>query len=356
MARGRVEMGRPVHNKHRALPARINFFSSLTQHESGFVSGLKRGLVRMNQLEQLSTMTVVVADSGDIAAIRQLKPTEATTNPSLILQASQQAEYAELLQQALAKTADLESACEQVTVNFGREILRHIPGRVSTEIDADLSFDRQASVEKAWRIIDRYQAAGVDKERVLIKLAATWQGIQAAAELEKAGIHCNLTLVFSLTQAKACADAGVTLISPFVGRILDWYKQHFPEQDFSGAADPGVRSVQSIYQYYKNHQINTVVMGASFRSAEQIRQLAGCDLLTIAPNLLQQLQASTEPLPRLLVPTPATAKLDHSALSESQFLWQLNEDAMASDKLAEGIRKFAVDQRKLAQLLQHLSH
>lgn len=310
----------------------------------------------MNQLEQLSKMTVVVADSGDIAAIQQLQPTEATTNPSLILQASQQPEYQHLLHNALKDNkTDLDAACEQVTVNFGCEILRHIPGRVSTEIDARLSFDTQASVAKALSIIERYRAAGVDSNRVLIKLAATWQGIQAAAQLEKLGIHCNLTLIFSLAQAKACADAGVTLISPFVGRILDWYKQNQPEQDFSGARDPGVLSVKTIYNHYKNHGISTVVMGASFRNVDQIRQLAGCDLLTIAPNLLLQLKDSTDPLPAALqlqtTQKPATAK----ALSQADFLWQLNEDAMATEKLAEGIRKFAVDQRKLEQLLQNLN-
>lgn len=310
----------------------------------------------MNQLEQLSKVTVVVADSGDIAAIEQLQPTEATTNPSLILQASQQADYQHLLVSALkGNEQDIAAACEQVTVNFGCEILRHIPGRVSTEIDARLSFDTEASVAKALSIIGRYRAAGVDSNRVLIKLAATWQGIQAAARLEKLGIHCNLTLIFSLAQAKACADAGVTLISPFVGRILDWYKQNQPEQDFSGDKDPGVISVKTIYNHYKNHGIPTVVMGASFRNVDQIRQLAGCDLLTIAPNLLLQLKDSTDPLPAALQPvstqSPATAK----ALSQAEFLWQLNEDAMATEKLAEGIRKFAVDQRKLEQLLHHLA-
>ncbi|MDX3773392.1 transaldolase [Chromatiaceae bacterium AAb-1] len=306
----------------------------------------------MNQLEQLRQMTVVVADSGDIAAIRQLQPIDATTNPSLILQASMLPQYQHLLSDALQGNAtDIDAACEQVTVNFGCEILRHIPGRVSTEIDAQLSFDTAASVSKALSIIERYSAAGVDKSRILIKLAATWQGIQAAAQLEQQGIHCNLTLVFSLAQAKACADAGVTLISPFVGRILDWYKQQYPQQDFTGAKDPGVQSVQSIFQYYKQHQIKTVVMGASFRNVEQVRQLAGCDLLTIAPNLLQQLQDSDEALPRQLQAAPQLDAPASVPLTEAEFLWQLNEDAMATEKLAEGIRKFAVDQRKLAQLL-----
>jgi transaldolase len=306
----------------------------------------------MNQLEQLRQMTVVVADSGDIDAIRRLQPIDATTNPSLILQAGMQAQYRPLLNAALQQHRnDLNAACEQVTVNFGVEILRHIPGRVSTEIDAHLSFDTGASVDSALRIIERYQAAGIAPQRVLIKLAATWQGIQAAAQLEKQGIHCNLTLLFSLAQAKACADAGVTLISPFVGRILDWYKQNQPTQDFSGANDPGVQSVQRIYQYYKQHGINTVVMGASFRNVEQIRRLAGCDLLTIAPNLLQELAATGAPLAAALQMPQQQATAAVKPLSAAEFLWQLNEDAMATEKLAEGIRKFAVDQRKLAQLL-----
>jgi transaldolase len=306
----------------------------------------------MNQLEQLRQLTVVVADSGDIDAVRQLQPTDATTNPSLILQAGMQPQYQHLLVNALQQhRSDISAACEQVTVNVGAEILRYIPGRVSTEIDAHLSFNTAASVDSALRIIERYQAAGVAAERVLIKLAATWQGIRAAAQLEQQGIHCNLTLLFSLTQAKACADAGVTLISPFVGRILDWYKQQQPEQDFSGENDPGVQSVKRIYQYYKQHGIATVVMAASFRNVEQIRQLAGCDLLTIAPNLLQQLAADTAPLPPALQKPATRAVNTPAALGEADFLWQLNEDAMATEKLAEGIRKFAVDQRKLAQLL-----
>lgn len=306
----------------------------------------------MNQLEQLRQLTVVVADSGDIDAVRQLQPTDATTNPSLILQAGMQPQYQHLLVNALQQhRSDISAACEQVTVNVGAEILRYIPGRVSTEIDAHLSFNTAASVDSALRIIERYQAAGVPAERVLIKLAATWQGIRAAAQLEQQGIHCNLTLLFSLTQAKACADAGVTLISPFVGRILDWYKQQQPEQDFSGENDPGVQSVKRIYQYYKQHGIATVVMAASFRNVEQIRQLAGCDLLTIAPNLLQQLAADTAPLPPALQKPATRAVNTPAALGEADFLWQLNEDAMATEKLAEGIRKFAVDQRKLAQLL-----
>lgn len=309
----------------------------------------------MNQLEKLRRLTTVVADTGDIDAIRLLQPTEATTNPSLILQASQQATFRHLLLNACqAHPGDVAAAAELVTVNFGAEILKYIPGRVSTEIDARLSFDCAASVAKAQRIIGLYAAKGIAKSRVLIKLAATWPGIQAAAALEKQGIACNLTLVFSLAQAKACADAQVTLISPFVGRILDWYKKQQPDTDFSGANDPGVQSVQQIYQHYKSHGINTVVMGASFRNVDQIRQLAGCDLLTIAPDLLNQLQASEASLPRQLQPDVIQAPATASPLTEAEFLWQLNEDAMACEKLAEGIRKFAVDQIKLEQLLQQL--
>ncbi len=309
----------------------------------------------MNQLEQLRSLTTVVADTGDIGAIQQLQPTEATTNPSLILQASQLPQYQSLLLDACRAHPDsIAAIAEQVTVNFGAEILQHIPGRVSTEIDARLSFDTDASVRKALSIIARYAAKGIDKSRVLIKLAATWQGIQAAAELEQQGIACNLTLVFSLAQAKACADAKVTLISPFVGRILDWYKKQQPAADFSGAADPGVQSVRQIYQHYKSHGIRTVVMGASFRHIDQIRQLAGCDLLTIAPDLLNQLQASDALLPRQLQPDVAPPATPTQPLTEAEFLWQLNEDAMACEKLAEGIRKFAVDQYKLELLLQQL--
>ena len=309
----------------------------------------------MNQLEQLRSLTTVVADTGDIAAIQQLQPTEATTNPSLILQASQLPQYQPLLLDACRAHPDsIAAISEQVTVNFGAEILKHIPGRVSTEIDARLSFDCAASVAKAHSIIARYAAKGIDKSRVLIKLAATWPGIQAAAELEQQGIACNLTLVFSLAQAKACADAKVTLISPFVGRILDWYKKQQPAADFSGALDPGVQSVRQIYQHYKSHGIGTVVMGASFRNIDQIRQLAGCDLLTIAPDLLNQLQAADAPLPRQLQPDVVGAPAAATPLTEAEFLWQLNEDAMACEKLAEGIRKFAVDQIKLEQLLSQL--
>ena len=248
----------------------------------------------------------------------------------------------------------VEGAMRLVAVDVGTAISKLVPGRVSTEVDARLSFDTEASVAKALSIIGRYRAAGVDSNRVLIKLAATWQGIQAAARLEKLGIHCNLTLIFSLAQAKACADAGVTLISPFVGRILDWYKAS-TGQDYTAETDPGVISVHEIYRFYKQHGFKTVVMGASFRNVEQIRQLAGCDLLTIAPNLLLQLKDSTEPLPAALQPQTTQSPATPKALSQAEFLWQLNEDAMATEKLAEGIRKFAVDQRKLEQLLQNLN-
>ena len=305
----------------------------------------------MNPLEQLKHMTTVVADSGDIDAIRRLQPRDATTNPSLILQAAAQPQYRHLL--SIAKTAypaDINAACEQVTVNVGVEILRHIPGRVSTEIDAHLSFDTSASVDSALRIIERYQAAGIAPQRVLIKLAATWQGIQAAAQLEKQGIHCNLTLLFSLAQAKACADAGVTLISPFVGRILDWYKAS-TGLDYSAETDPGVLSVREIYRFYKQHGFATVVMGASFRNTGEVLALAGCDRLTISPALLAELSQMQGEL-TVHLQDNAERSSAPAQLTESQFRWALNEDAMATEKLAEGIRKFAIDQRKLEQLIQ----
>ena len=306
----------------------------------------------MNQLEQLRQMTVVVADSGDIDAIRRLQPVDATTNPSLILQAGMQAQYRPLLNAALQQHRnDLNAACEQVTVNFGVEILRHIPGRVSTEIDAHLSFDTSASVDSALRIIQRYQAAGIPPERVLIKLAATWQGIQAAAQLEKQGIHCNLTLLFNFAQAVAAADAGVTLISPFVGRISDYYKAAQGITCFRPEQDPGVLSVKAIYNHYKQHGFRTIIMGASFRSAEQVLALAGCDRLTISPALLAELASSELPVMRQLTPTPHQQPAP-APLSESAFRWQLNECPMTCDKLADGIRRFARDQEALELLLQ----
>ena len=310
----------------------------------------------MNQLEQLKTMTIVVADSGDVDSIKELHPTDATTNPSLILQAATIPRYQSLINNAITVAGDnIDDVSDQLIVNFGCEILKSIPGRISTEVDARLSFDTEASINKARKIISLYQQAGFAKERVLIKLAATWQGIKAAEQLEKEGIACNLTLLFSLTQAIACAEANVTLISPFVGRILDWYK-HKEGKDFFRADDPGVQSVIQIYNYYKQHGYKTVVMGASFRNVGEIIKLAGCDLLTISPTLLKELQNSDALLKRKLfnIENPIPLEEELPPLDEKEFYWQLNENAMATEKLAEGIRNFAKDQRRLDTLLGQL--
>lgn len=310
----------------------------------------------MNLLEQLKQVTTVVADSGDVDAIKSLKPVDATTNPSLILQAAKLPQYKSLVEDAIAKAGkDVNDICDQLIVNFGCEILKHIPGRISSEVDARLSFDTQASIEKGRKLIALYEQAGVSKDRVLIKLASTWQGIKAAEQLEKEGIACNLTLLFSMAQAVACAEANVTLISPFVGRILDWYKAK-EDKDFSGANDPGVKSVTRIYQYYKQYGYNTVVMGASFRNIDEITELAGCDLLTISPKLLNELQSSNNNLTTKLV-ADNIEKRDLSevtALTEQTFMWQHNQDAMAVEKLSEGIRNFAKDQDILARLVSDL--
>ena len=311
----------------------------------------------MNQLEALKAMTVVVADTGDIEAIRQYQPQDATTNPSLVLAASALPQYAPLIDNAIAygkkqsddRAQQLIEAEDKLAVNIGLEILNFIPGRISTEVDARLSYDSVATVAKARKIISLYQAAGVGRERILIKIAATWQGIRAAETLEKEGINCNLTLLFSQAQARACAEAGVTIISPFVGRILDWYKAH-DGKDYAPAEDPGVQSVTAIYRYYKDHGYPTIVMGASFRNRGEITELAGCDRLTIAPGLLAELQASDAPLPRKLEDKGAS-KERPAPLSEAEFLWQHNSDPMAVEKLAEGIRKFAADQEKLEAML-----
>ena len=311
----------------------------------------------MNQLEALRAMTVVVADTGDIEAIRQYQPQDATTNPSLILAASALPQYAPLIDNAIAygkkqgddRAQQLTDAEDKLAVNIGLEILNFIPGRISTEVDARLSYDSAATVAKARKIIALYQVAGIRRERILIKIAATWQGIRAAETLEKEGINCNLTLLFSQAQARACAEAGVTLISPFVGRILDWYKAH-DGKDYAPAEDPGVQSVTAIYRYYKEHGYPTIVMGASFRNRGEITELAGCDRLTIAPGLLAELQASDAPLPRKLEDKGAS-KERPAPLSEAEFLWQHNSDPMAVEKLAEGIRKFAADQEKLEAML-----
>jgi len=313
----------------------------------------------MNQLEQLKTHTTVVADTGNFLQLAQFAPRDATTNPSLILKAVQSADYAPLLQDTVAaqRGKPLEEIVDQVLVRFGLEILKVVPGRVSTEVDARLSFDKAATIARAHRLIGLYEAAGIPRERVLIKIASTWEGIQAAAALEREGIHCNLTLLFSFCQAVACGAAGVQLISPFVGRIYDWYKKSagaaWDEAANAGANDPGVKSVTQIFNYYKKHGIKTEVMGASFRNIGQIRALAGCDLLTISPDLLAQLQASDEALPRALDAQAArTADIAAVSYDEAGFRFALNQDAMATEKLAEGIRLFAVDSAKLDQMIE----
>lgn len=312
----------------------------------------------MDQLQQLKQMTTVVADTGDIDAIRLFTPVDATTNPSLLLKAAQDPKYTSLLQEARDWAAQTSSestdAVQRMTDRFGvligREITGIIPGRISTEVDARLSFNTTATVTKARHLIDQYEALGISRERVLIKIASTWEGIEAGRQLEREGINCNLTLLFSFVQAKACADAGIFLISPFVGRILDWHKQQQPDADFSLDKDPGVQSVSRIYRYYKHHSYDTVVMGASFRNTGEIQSLAGCDRLTISPALMQALAENDSPLLRQLAPGEGSND-SRDTLSESGFRWAMNEDSMAQEKLAEGIRNFAADQVKLERLL-----
>ena len=302
-----------------------------------------------SKLEQLKQFTTVVADTGDLDAITRLKPVDATTNPSLLLKAAAIPGYAELLKQVKADAkGNVDLACDKFAVAVGSGILKVIPGRISTEVDARLSFDEPALLAKARKLIELYEAAGIGRDRVLIKLASTWEGIRAAEKLEKEGIQTNLTLLFSFAQAQACADAGVFLISPFVGRIYDWYKKS-TGKEYVGAEDPGVQSVTRIYNYYKANGYDTVVMGASFRNIGQIEQLAGCDRLTISPELLQQLSDDQGNLPQVL--KPGNAGEPKQQLNESQFRWAMNEDAMGTEKLAEGIRQFARDQEKLEKLM-----
>ena len=315
-----------------------------------------------NSLEQLRKHTIVVADTGDFDSIKQFKPTDATTNPSLILQAANMPQYANLIDQAVeygrANGKDLQLTLDYLFVLFGNEILKIIPGRVSTEVDARLSFDTESSVQRAKRFIKLYESIGVPKDRVLIKLATTWEGVQAAKRLEQEDIHCNLTLLFSFAQAVACAEAGVTLISPFVGRIYDWYVAKTGVKVYEDPTqDPGVKSVTQIYNYYKKHGYKTVVMGASFRNISEIKALVGCDLLTISPSLLKQLEENTsETLQVRLNPQLAKNKsgpeLEKVSFDEKSFRWALNEDEMATDKLSEGIRKFAADAVKLESLIK----
>ncbi len=315
----------------------------------------------MNQLEQLKAHTTVVADTGNFKQLAQFTPRDATTNPSLILKAVQSPDYAHLLEDTVAanKADTLDLIVDRVLVAFGLEILKVVPGRVSTEVDARLSFDTVATLARARRIMALYEAAGIGRDRVLIKIASTWEGIQAARELEREGIHCNLTLLFSFCQAVACGESGIQLISPFVGRIYDWYKKsagsQWDEAANAGVNDPGVKSVAAIYNYFKKQGIATEVMGASFRNIGQIQALAGCDLLTISPDLLAQLQASDAPLTKALDADAAKAlDLPKVSFNEAAFRFALNQDAMATEKLAEGIRLFAADAGKLDQMIESL--
>lgn len=311
----------------------------------------------MTQLDELRKVTVVVADTGDIEAMKLYKPEDATTNPSLILSASALPQYAPLIEEAITyaktqsdnKAQQLVDAEDKLAVNIGLEILKLVPGRISTEVDARFSYDTEKTIAKARKLVALYNAAGVSNDRILIKIASTWQGIRAAEVLEKEGINCNLTLLFSQAQARACAEAGVYLISPFVGRILDWYKAN-EGKEYAPAEDPGVISVTNIYNYYKQYGYNTVVMGASFRNVGEIVELAGCDRLTIAPTLLKALQESNETLVRKLEYT-GEVKARPAPMTEAEFYWEHNQDPMAVEKLAEGIRKFAIDQEKLEAML-----
>jgi len=316
-----------------------------------------------SKLAQLKEMTTVVADTGDFDAIAQYSPEDATTNPSLLLKAAQMPAYRGLVDSIVATTMNgrqssdeqLADCMDRLAVGFGEKILEQIPGRVSTEVDARLSFDAQASINKARHLIHLYEQVGISRERVLIKMASTWEGIRAAQELEKEGINCNLTLLFNFTQAVAAADAGAFLISPFVGRILDWYKLSTGLSEYEPADDPGVQSVTRIYNYYKQTGYNTVVMGASFRNTDEITELAGCDRLTISPQLLQALDEDYGILERKLDPMDTGSKIHYQLGAESGFRFELNQDAMATEKLAEGIRGFVADQIKLETWLKDLS-
>lgn len=311
-----------------------------------------------NLLDQLKSMTTIVADTGDVEAIKSVKPVDATTNPSLLLKASTLPQYAHLIDESIAhakklggsKEAQIENAADKLAVLIGIEISKVVPGRISTEVDARLSFNRDAMVAKGRKLIALYAESGISKDRVLIKLASTWEGIKAGEILEKEGIQCNLTLLFGFGQARACAEAGVFLISPFVGRILDWYKAKNPGTEYTQETDPGVVSVRAIYQYYKEHGYKTVVMGASFRNTGELIALAGCDRLTVSPNLLQELAATEGTLVQVLKDGGKTKEAP-AKMTEEQFRFELNQDAMATEKLAEGIRGFVADQNKLEAAL-----
>ena len=323
------------------------------------VAEQKKTETKPNQLERLKNFTKVVADTADFESIKDFKPQDATTNPSLVYAATQKPEYAHLIEEVLADRKksglsgheQIEDICDHLLVQFGCDILEIVPGRVSTETDARLSFDVEGSIKKARRLIQLYEDRKIPRERVLIKIASTWEGLNAAEQLQKEGIRCNLTLLFSLPQAVRAAEAKVQLISPFVGRIYDWYKKEM-KRDYVGAEDPGVQSVTEIYTYYKKFGIGTEVMGASFRNVGQIRELAGCDALTISPELMKELSESIDPLERKLDPANAKqAKIEKLELDEQKFRWLLNENAMATEKTAEGIRKFAADVVKLEKFV-----
>ncbi len=317
----------------------------------------------ISQLDQLRRMTTVVADSADFELIKTFLPQDATTNPSLIVQAANKPEYRPLIDKAIqiskragSKESQADLLIDAACVLFGVELLKIIPGRVSTEVDASLSFDTEGSIARALRLITLYEEFGIPKERVLIKLASTWEGIRAAQVLEMEDVHCNMTLIFCIEQAVACAEAGVTLMSPFVGRILDWYKAHFPNTTYTAQTDPGVQSTTQIYNYLKKYNYTTTIMGASFRSKEQVLALAGCDLLTVSPQLLEQLSQSVEPVTeQLSIQKAALENIPKIVLDESSFRFGLNENAMATDKLSEGIRIFASDTRKLLAKAENLS-
>ncbi|PST87363.1 transaldolase [Photobacterium sp. NCIMB 13483] len=314
----------------------------------------------MNKLEQLKKYTTVVADTGDIDAIAAFQPQDATTNPSLVLKAAEIPQYDHLIADAVTwaksksddKSQQLIDAGDKLAVNIGLEILKTVPGRISTEVDARMSFDKEASLAKARKLIAMYNEAGINNERILIKLASTWEGIKAAEVLEKEGINCNLTLLFNFAQAKACAEAGAFLISPFVGRILDWYKTNTEKKEYLPNEDPGVVSVSDIYNYYKDHGYETVVMGASFRNAEEVLALTGCDRLTIGPAILDQLAAQEGDVQCLLFSARDAIKTAPASMTEAEFRWEMNQDPMATEKLSEGIRNFAVDQSKLETMIE----
>lgn len=307
-----------------------------------------------NQFDKLKNLTTIVADTGDIEAIRKFKPQDATTNPSLIYKAATMDAYSKLVDDAIAYgKGDVSTVMDKLAVNFGVEITKIVPGYVSTEVDARLSFDTEGTITKARKIIELYKEAGVDKSRILIKIAATWEGIKAAEVLEKEGITCNLTLIFSNAQAIACAEGGCTLISPFVGRIMDWYKKNDGVDGYKPSEDPGVKSVTAIYNYYKKYGHKTIVMGASFRNAEEILELAGCDRLTISPGLLEKLTSCTDEVVQKLDATKSEAlDIEKIDMDEKTFRWMLNEDAMATEKLAQGIRNFAIDIVKLEDIVK----